>query len=178
MASFCAASEVPQSPIWLEVVSQSAHSDNVTPIGASANVMGTAIAEKEGHKIGRERYCEYALRAMTPVVGLCSICSSSNTHHVQSLQFTDWFMVPLSRSTLSHPLRVFTLNFVFRRFYHTSHFVLKLPSSAAPLCDVCQRIAGRFSATSGDSLGQDRQQRQDWNARHAVLEFNDENVAS
>ncbi len=73
MASFCAASWVPQSPNWLEVVSQSAHSGNETPIGASANVVGTAIAEKEGYRIGWGRYCKYALPAMTLVVGLCNI---------------------------------------------------------------------------------------------------------
>jgi Na+/H+ antiporter NhaD/arsenite permease-like protein len=60
MDSFCAASWVPQSPIWLDVVSQSAHSGNGTPIGASANVVGTAIAEKDGYRIGGGRYCKHA----------------------------------------------------------------------------------------------------------------------
>jgi len=46
---------------------------NGTPIGASANVVGTAIAEKEGYKIGWGRYCKYALPAMILVVGLCNI---------------------------------------------------------------------------------------------------------
>jgi Na+/H+ antiporter NhaD/arsenite permease-like protein len=46
---------------------------NGTPIGASANVVGTAIAEKEGYRIGWGRYCKYALPAMIIVVGLCNL---------------------------------------------------------------------------------------------------------
>jgi len=44
---------------------------NATPIGASANVVGTAIAEKEGYPISWGRYCKYAFPAMIIVVGLC-----------------------------------------------------------------------------------------------------------
>jgi Na+/H+ antiporter NhaD/arsenite permease-like protein len=44
---------------------------NATPIGASANVVGTAIAEKEGHPISWGRFCKYAFPAMLMVVGLC-----------------------------------------------------------------------------------------------------------
>ena len=46
---------------------------NGTPIGASANVVGTAIAEKEGYRIGWGRYCRYAMPAMMLVVGLCNL---------------------------------------------------------------------------------------------------------
>jgi len=46
---------------------------NGTPIGASANVVGTAIAEKEGYRIGWGRYCKFALPAMILVVGLCNL---------------------------------------------------------------------------------------------------------
>jgi Na+/H+ antiporter NhaD/arsenite permease-like protein len=46
---------------------------NGTPIGASANVVGTAIAEKEGYPITWGRYCKYALPAMIMVVGLCHL---------------------------------------------------------------------------------------------------------
>jgi len=46
---------------------------NGTPIGASANVVGIAIAEKEGYKIGWGRYCKYAFPAMILVVALCNI---------------------------------------------------------------------------------------------------------
>ncbi|MEK7847395.1 MAG: SLC13 family permease, partial [Chloroflexota bacterium] len=46
---------------------------NGTPIGASANVVGTAIAQKEGYPIGWGRYCKYALPAMIVVVGLAHV---------------------------------------------------------------------------------------------------------
>ncbi len=46
---------------------------NGTPIGASANVVGTAIAEKEGYRVGWGRYCKYAMPAMMLVVGLCNL---------------------------------------------------------------------------------------------------------
>ena len=46
---------------------------NGTPIGASANVVGIAIAEKEGYKIGWGRYCKYAFPGMILVVALCNI---------------------------------------------------------------------------------------------------------
>jgi len=44
---------------------------NATPIGASANVVGTAIAEREGYPIGWGRFIKYALPAMIIVVALC-----------------------------------------------------------------------------------------------------------
>jgi Na+/H+ antiporter NhaD/arsenite permease-like protein len=44
---------------------------NATPIGASANVVGTAIAEREGYHIGWGRFLKYALPAMIMVIGLC-----------------------------------------------------------------------------------------------------------
>ncbi len=44
---------------------------NGTPIGASANVVGIAIAEKEGYRISWGKYCRYALPAMILVVGIC-----------------------------------------------------------------------------------------------------------
>jgi Na+/H+ antiporter NhaD/arsenite permease-like protein len=44
---------------------------NATPIGASANVVGTAVAEKEGYPISWGRFCKYALPAMIMVVGMC-----------------------------------------------------------------------------------------------------------
>ncbi len=46
---------------------------NATPIGASANVVGTAIAEREGHPISWGRFMKYALPAMLITVGLCMI---------------------------------------------------------------------------------------------------------
>ena len=44
---------------------------NATPIGASANVVGTAIAEKEGHPISWGKFCKYTIPATIMVLGLC-----------------------------------------------------------------------------------------------------------
>ncbi len=44
---------------------------NATPIGASANIVGIAIAEREGYHISWGRFCKYALPAMILVVSLC-----------------------------------------------------------------------------------------------------------
>jgi len=43
---------------------------NATPIGASANVVGTAIAEREGYPIGWGRFCKYSFPAMIIVLAL------------------------------------------------------------------------------------------------------------
>jgi Na+/H+ antiporter NhaD/arsenite permease-like protein len=44
---------------------------NATPIGASANVVGTAVAEKEGYPCSWGRYCKYAIPGTILVVGVC-----------------------------------------------------------------------------------------------------------
>jgi len=44
---------------------------NATPIGASANVVGTAISEREGYPIGWGRFIKYAGPAMILVVAIC-----------------------------------------------------------------------------------------------------------
>ncbi|MFC1957574.1 SLC13 family permease [Chloroflexota bacterium] len=44
---------------------------NATPIGASANVVGTAIAAKEGYPISWGRFCKHAVPATIIVVALC-----------------------------------------------------------------------------------------------------------
>lgn len=46
---------------------------NATPIGASANVVGTAVAEKEGYPIGWGRFIKYAALPTVLVVGLCHL---------------------------------------------------------------------------------------------------------
>jgi len=46
---------------------------NGTPIGASANVVGTAIAEREGHKVGWGRYLRYGIPATLLMLGLCNL---------------------------------------------------------------------------------------------------------
>ena len=43
---------------------------NATPIGASANVVGTAIAEREGYPISWGRFLKYALPATIMVVAM------------------------------------------------------------------------------------------------------------
>jgi Na+/H+ antiporter NhaD/arsenite permease-like protein len=44
---------------------------NATPIGASANVVGTAIAEREGHPISWGRFCKYSIPGTILVIGMC-----------------------------------------------------------------------------------------------------------
>ena len=44
---------------------------NATPIGASANVVGTAVAEREGYPISWGRFCRYTVPAMIIVVAIC-----------------------------------------------------------------------------------------------------------
>jgi Na+/H+ antiporter NhaD/arsenite permease-like protein len=46
---------------------------NGTPIGASANVVGTAISEREGYPIGWGRYLKYAMPLMIMVIALCNL---------------------------------------------------------------------------------------------------------
>jgi Na+/H+ antiporter NhaD/arsenite permease-like protein len=46
---------------------------NATPIGASANVVGTAIAERNGYPIGWGRFCKYAFPAMIIVIAVCNL---------------------------------------------------------------------------------------------------------
>jgi Na+/H+ antiporter NhaD/arsenite permease-like protein len=46
---------------------------NATPIGASANVVGTAIAEREGYPISWGKFLKYALPAMLMLVALCHV---------------------------------------------------------------------------------------------------------
>ncbi len=46
---------------------------NATPIGASANVVGTAIAEREGYPISWGRYMKYALPATIVVVAVANL---------------------------------------------------------------------------------------------------------
>jgi Na+/H+ antiporter NhaD/arsenite permease-like protein len=46
---------------------------NATPIGASANVVGTAISAREGHPIGWGRYLRYAIPPTVIVIAICNI---------------------------------------------------------------------------------------------------------
>lgn len=47
---------------------------NATPIGASANVVGTSIAAREGHPISWGRYCKYALPATLLALAVSTVC--------------------------------------------------------------------------------------------------------
>ena len=46
---------------------------NGTPIGASANVVGTSVAAKEGYKVTWGKYCKYAVPATIIVLVVCSV---------------------------------------------------------------------------------------------------------
>ncbi len=46
---------------------------NGTPIGASANVVGTAVCVREGYPIGWGRYLKYAMPPMMIVMVLCTV---------------------------------------------------------------------------------------------------------
>ncbi len=46
---------------------------NATPIGASANVVGTAVSEREGHPIGWGTYLKYSLPPMILSIALCNV---------------------------------------------------------------------------------------------------------
>ena len=47
---------------------------SATPIGASANVVGTAVCAKAGHPIGWKRYCTTAVPATAIVIGISTVC--------------------------------------------------------------------------------------------------------
>ena len=47
---------------------------NATPIGASANVVGTSVAAKEGHLITWGEYCKYCVPATLIVVVVSILC--------------------------------------------------------------------------------------------------------
>jgi len=46
---------------------------NGTPIGASANVVGLAVAEREGYPVGWPRYLKYAVLPTILAVALFSV---------------------------------------------------------------------------------------------------------
>ena len=47
---------------------------NATPIGASANVVGTSIAAREGYPISWGRYCKYAIPATLVALAISTVC--------------------------------------------------------------------------------------------------------
>jgi Na+/H+ antiporter NhaD/arsenite permease-like protein len=46
---------------------------NATPIGASANVVGIAVAEKTGHRVTWKRYMNYAVPATLIILVICNL---------------------------------------------------------------------------------------------------------
>ncbi len=46
---------------------------SATPIGASANVVGTSLVAKAGHPVGWGRYCKYNAPATIIVMGMCTL---------------------------------------------------------------------------------------------------------
>ena len=46
---------------------------SATPIGASANVAGTAIAARDGHPISWGKYCKYSAPAAVIVIALSMV---------------------------------------------------------------------------------------------------------
>ena len=47
---------------------------NLTPIGASANVVGTSVSAKGGYPIGWGRYCKYCVPATILVMAVSTVC--------------------------------------------------------------------------------------------------------
>ena len=47
---------------------------SATPIGASANVVGTSVAAKQGYPIGWGKYCKSAIPATVLVLLISTIC--------------------------------------------------------------------------------------------------------
>jgi len=66
-----AATGLPLPPLAWSLALGTDIGGNGTPIGASANVVGIAIAEREGYHISWGRFLKYALPAMILVVGIC-----------------------------------------------------------------------------------------------------------
>ena len=46
---------------------------SATPIGASANVVGTSVAAKSGHPVGWGEYCKKSLPATVIVMTICTV---------------------------------------------------------------------------------------------------------
>jgi Na+/H+ antiporter NhaD/arsenite permease-like protein len=47
---------------------------SATPIGASANVVGTSVAAKEGYPVGWGEYCKKAVPATVLVLVISTVC--------------------------------------------------------------------------------------------------------
>ncbi len=64
-------SGIPLGPLSYTLALGTDIGGNGTPIGASANVVGTAIAEREGYPISWGKYCKYGVPSTILVIGIC-----------------------------------------------------------------------------------------------------------
>jgi Na+/H+ antiporter NhaD/arsenite permease-like protein len=71
ISNLAANSGIPLGPLAYTLALGTDIGGNGTPIGASANVVGTAIAEREGHPISWGRYCKYCVLSTILVIALC-----------------------------------------------------------------------------------------------------------
>jgi Na+/H+ antiporter NhaD/arsenite permease-like protein len=71
ISSLSAGSHIPLPPLAYTLALGTDIGGNATPIGASANVVGTAIAEREGHPISWGRYCKYGVPSTIIVIAVC-----------------------------------------------------------------------------------------------------------
>jgi Na+/H+ antiporter NhaD/arsenite permease-like protein len=71
ISNLAATTGIPLGPLAYTLALGTDIGGNATPIGASANVVGTAIAEKEGHPISWGRYCKYCIPATVIVIAIC-----------------------------------------------------------------------------------------------------------
>jgi Na+/H+ antiporter NhaD/arsenite permease-like protein len=71
ISNLAISSGIPIGPLAYTLALGTDIGGNGTPIGASANVVGTAIAEREGHPISWGRYCKYGVPSTIIVVALC-----------------------------------------------------------------------------------------------------------
>jgi len=71
IGNLASASALPIGPLAYTLALGTDIGGNATPIGASANVVGTAIAEREGYPISWGRYCKYCIPATVIVIAIC-----------------------------------------------------------------------------------------------------------
>ena len=71
ISNLAATTGIPLGPLAYTLALGTDIGGNGTPIGASANVVGTAIAEREGHPISWGRFCKYGIPATVIVVAVC-----------------------------------------------------------------------------------------------------------
>jgi Na+/H+ antiporter NhaD/arsenite permease-like protein len=71
ISNLAATSGIPIGPLAYTLALGTDIGGNGTPIGASANVVGTAIAEREGYPISWGKYCKYGVPSTVIVVAVC-----------------------------------------------------------------------------------------------------------